>query len=434
MAKNLIVQENSALYTTFILTPVGYAHLVAMRPVTYLHTGLWQRLPRRLRRKLLFSTTSRLAPRPSWDGTTRGPIVVAGFLRTASGIGESARLCHDALSQCGYDVYGIDLSDQFRQAGPAVDFFFRDGRLVWGAGTVILHINSPLIPLALLCLGRRLLAQKKIVGYWAWELQEVPSEWRVGVPFVHEIWAPSRFAADAIEPVAKHAPVQIVPHPVAVKHPVVATVQSNRRPFTVLLAFNMASGFSRKNPLASIEAFKLAFGDDPSCLLVIRLINFHLYKKGYSEILGLIGSADNIKTVTSPTKKISELYAETDVVLSLHRSEGFALVIAEAMLHGLPVVATNWSGNVDFLTPNNGIPISYSLIPAFDAQGTYDQPSSVWADPNISEAAVALRRLRDDKNLRRRLGEQAAADAAIKFSVDTYHKITQRSLDTKLDV
>ena len=415
------------------LAQVGSIVLISMRPTTYLHTGLWQRLPRRLRRKLLFITTSRLAPRPSWDGTVGGPVVVAGFLRTASGLGESARLCHDALIRGGYDVYGIDLSGAFKQPGPTVNFSFRDGRCIWGAGTVILHINSPFVPLALLCLGRRLLAYKKIVGYWAWELQEVPAEWRVGIPFVHEIWVPSRFTAEAIGPIAGNVPVEIVPHPVAVNYPVVAPEHAERRPFTVLLSFNMASGFSRKNPLGSIAAFKLAFGEDLASLLVIRLMNSQTYKKGYSEMLRFIGSADNIKTLSSPAKTVSDLYAEADAVLSLHRSEGFGLVIAEAMLRGLPVVATDWSGNVDFLTPKNGFPISYSLIPAVDDQGTYDQSSSVWAEPNISEAAAALRQLRYNRSLRTRIGAQAAADAANKFSVATYRQLTRRKLGGKLD-
>ncbi len=84
-------------------------------------------------------------------------------------------------------------------------------------------------------------------------------------------------------------------------------------------------------------------------------------------------------------------------------------------MRGLPVIATGWSGNVDFLGPETGMPISGTLIPARDPQGTYHYPHMRWADTNVEEAAAALRRLRDDPDYRRQLGDRAAAVAAGAF-------------------
>ena len=95
------------------------------------------------------------------------------------------------------------------------------------------------------------------------------------------------------------------------------------------------------------------------------------------------------------------------------------------MLRALPVLATNWSGNIDFLTPENGLPISYSLVPAVDPPGNVSPPSLMWAEVNTQEAATKLRMLRDDADLGAALGRQAASDAAAMFSAEAYHVIVR---------
>ena len=389
------------------------------------HTYLWQNVPRGLRRQALFHMTARLAPRPTPDARGGPPIIVVGLLRTASGLGEGARLCHEALSRCGQDVYGIDLTDSFRQPGPAVPFTYSDGGSIEGPGSLILHINAPFVPMALMQLGKRLLRGKRIIGYWAWELPKVPPEWRRGVPFVHEIWVPSRFTASAMEPIAQGTPVRVVPHPVAARCRAAALeprAKHKSKPFTALVVFNMASGFTRKNPLAAIEAFRQAFDKDPTCQLIVRVVNADLYPEGHKALVGAVASLPNarINDGNLDGTSVDELYACSDVVLSLHRSEGFGLVIAEAMLRALPVIATNWSGNVDFLTGDNGLPISYALVPAHDPQGTYHHPSCLWAEPDIGDATAKLRMLSDKPDMRAALGRHAAIYAASNFGVDAY--------------
>jgi glycosyltransferase involved in cell wall biosynthesis len=302
------------------------------------------------------------------------------------------------------------------------DFSFVDGRDCEGPGTIIFHVSAPLLPLAKWRLGRRVLDKKYIVGYWAWELPQVPLEWRHGIPFVDEIWVPSKFSAEAIMPIAAGRTLRVLPHSVMAAAGTDSRKLLPHDTFNVLTIFDAASSFARKNPLASIAAFRRAFGDDPTAHLIVKASNLPAYPQGASLLRDAMQGRSNMALIekTMSAVEIGRLYQMSDVVMSLHRAEGFGLTIAEAMARGLPVVATDWSGNVDFLNSQNGLPVSYQLIPAVDPQGTYNCPGMVWADPDIEGAAEALRALRESPDLGRRLGEAAADFAARTLSPQGY--------------
>jgi glycosyltransferase involved in cell wall biosynthesis len=398
---------------------------------SFLHRQVWQRLPRSWRRRALFGASAWAAPRVAPNAKPALPIIVAGPLRTASGIGETARLCHSALAAAGLPVYGLDLTTALMQELDFPGYRFENAGGLRGSGTIILHVNSPMVPIAMLRLGRDFLHGKHVIGYWAWELPAAPSEWRLGVPFVHDIWVPSRFTADALSTLAAGRSVHVVPPPVAIDvTPTNLMERDATRPFTVLTIFNMASSFARKNPCATISAFRSAFGDDPHARLIIKLANMSTYPQGLELIEAAIAEVKNITLVGASLEKsaLNALYSDADVLISLHRSEGFGLTLAEAMLRGLPVIATNWSGNVDFLTDDTGIPVPYRVVSAQDPQGTYQHPELCWADADIEAAAAALRRLRADPALRRKLGEAAAAFGAKAWGGVAYAATARRHL------
>ena len=370
----------------------------------------------------MFRATSLAAPRPTSGAAPRFPIAVVGALKTASGLGESARLCHAALQANGLTGQGVDIGSTLMQPE---DYggLQGGGRVPEGPGTLILHVNSPLVPLAMLHLGGPVTRGKYIVGCWAWELPVVPPDWRHGASFVHEIWVPSRFVAEAVAGIAGGRPVRVVPYPVALPSGQgrCATYAAHR-PFTVLTIFNASSSFSRKNPCAAIQAFRRAFASDTASRLIVKTSNLSAFPKGIDLLKDAISGAANIVLMgdTMSAAEMDALYQESDVVMSLHRSEGFGLVLAEAMVRGLPVVATDWSGNVDFLTADTGYPVPYRLIPAEDPQGTYHHPNMLWAEADVAAAAAALRRLRDDRALGTTLGQSAARFASRAWSAEAY--------------
>ena len=183
-----------------------------------------------------------------------------------------------------------------------------------------------------------------------------------------------------------------------------------------LMSISLASSFERKNPLGAIAAHRAAFGDRMDRVLLLRVGDPHHFPNDFAELRAAAARPNiRIDTRTLPAADHYALMAACDIVLSLHRSEGFGLVPAEAMLLGLPVIATDWSGNVDFMDAGCAAMVPARLIPAHDPRGVFMAPGAVWAEPDVAAAAAHLVRLADDPAVRRALGQagQAAARARL---------------------
>lgn len=351
------------------------------------------------------------APVPVSNG-----VAVAGEFSRVCGLSEAARLTVAGLARLGHAARAVDVA--WGGAGLG-------GECLPAGMPLVVHINAPDMPVALLRLGRAAVRGRKIIGAWAWELAEVPASWRGGGRYVHEVWAPSRFSAAALEKVAPGR-VRVVTPPVAVDPPVPARL--DRAAFglpsdavVVLVSFDLASSFVRKNPLAAIGAFRAAFGADSRRILVVKIGNPGHFPDDFATIRQLVAGVSNIRleTRTLPPGDNFALMACADIVLSLHRSEGFGLVLAEAMLLGLPVIATGWSGNLDFMDETSAVLVRPRMVPAVDPRGVYDVPGANWAQPSLGAAMAALRRLAEDGAERRALGARGQAMALARLGPDS---------------
>lgn len=374
----------------------------------------WQTLPAAPRRWAFVQATSLLAPRPARDPLPpRGGLIIGGELDRASGLGEGARLMAAAARSLGVAVWTADDAGLKANSADLPD-----------AAPLVLHVNAPMLPAALLALPRRLLGRRRVIGYWAWELPVVPASWQAGIRFVHEVWVPSRFTAAALENLMP-ARIRVVPHPVAASRPSPSAL--GRRDFglpdnafIVLTSFSLASSFVRKNPLAAVAAFRLAFGAAPDRILLLKVSHSENWPGDLAELRAAVADLPNVRVETRllPAADSHALTSCVDVVLSLHRSEGFGLVPAEAMLLGRPVVATDWSGTTDFLDASCGVPVRFRLVPAVDPRGVFEAPGAMWAEADVADAAAALADLAANPDRRRALGEAARQAAAVRLGAD----------------
>ncbi len=376
---------------------------------------LWRALPAETRRRWLARGTAMLAPRPdAVPPPARGGVVVAGELGRASGLGEGARLMLAGLAELG--VAGWPLRAGLRLPGEA------EAVPVGPAGTpppgapLVLHVNAPHVAAALLRLPRGFLRGRRVIGCWAWELPVAPPDWATGVRFVHEVWVPSRFTAAAIEPLLPGR-VRVVPYCVASRPPAPSAL--DRQAFglpaaavVTLCSFSLASSFERKNPLAAIAAHREAFGDRADRILVMKIGHAGHFGPDLERLQAAAGVGNiRFETRTLPLADNHALTACADIVLSLHRSEGFGLVPAEGMLLGKAVVLTDWSGNTDFTDAETAALVPYRLVPAADPRGVFQAPGAVWAEADVGAAAAHLRRLADDEEARTALGVRAQVAA-----------------------
>ncbi|HEY0369516.1 MAG TPA: glycosyltransferase [Chthoniobacterales bacterium] len=251
------------------------------------------------------------------------------------------------------------------------------------------------------------------VAYWAWELDNVPNEWLAFDRQVDEIWAPTPFVSEALRKTMKTPVYDMLP-PVQVGK----VDQVSRREFrfhddtcVFLFMFDMCSDFRRKNPLAVMRAFRQAFSPNDNAAIVIKLI------RGATDSANLqrLRDADDgnqmfvIDEFTTREKAYGYI-AMSDCVVSLHRSEGFGLLMAEAMLLGKPVIATNYSGNTAYMTRANSMLVEYKLTPIEESGAIY-KAGNRWAEPSIDDAAKLMRQVFESRDEAKALGARAKVDA-----------------------
>ena len=344
------------------------------------------------------------ARRPHGAETATGPIKVVGYFAGSHGIAASARLAARAFEALGAPVERIDVTDA--KLG-------WEGRLTApvSAGAWIFHLKPPELLAALACLGPRQLIGPRY-GYWAWELPRAPARWRKDAALVDEVWAPSRYTAEALAGSA--APVRVVPHPLFVEDYARVQPGPRRRAFQGVSVFDFNSSVARKNPQGAIAAWVRAFGDDAECELTLKTQNGARFPDALRALRAAAPANVRVIDEVWPYDQVQGLIAGADVLISLHRAEGFGLTPAEAMALGVPVLATGWAGVLDFMDETCAVLTPFAPTPVIDPQGVYR--GQTWADPDVEAAAMALVRLRNDRDLRRRLGEAGRARVAERLS------------------
>ena len=263
---------------------------------------------------------------------------------------------------------------------------------------VVLLLGQPRMYRKLLAAPPADFADTYRIGLWVTEFEVFPPDWTFAFDIVHEIWTPSEFSARAIR-AATDLPVKVVPHAVSVppgKPMERARFGVRDDQFLGLAIMDLGTCPDRKNPIAHLRAWKAAFGGDPTTHLLMK-VKFGKHT-GFAKtaLLKEIGEAKNISLVTEmfSDADMTAFQRMADVYVSLHRSEGYGLNIHEMLEIGTPVVATGWSGNMDFMPKYpHAHAVPYGIVPYVDPTHHYSGEGLVWAEPDIEAAAKILTRI-----------------------------------------
>lgn len=333
-----------------------------------------------------------VSPCDAYDEDADAQVMVLGFFSLYTGLGESARLYADREAASGKKIIRVDFTSLYQTPNmePAEELLgIAQARTIKGPVRVVVHCNPPQMLTLFLALGAAFLRDKYIVGYWAWELEAVPPVWNFALQYVHSVEAPSEFTAKAIRR-ATRKPVVVKPHRVK------PAKQSGRGyaedgVTRVLFMFDMPARLSRKNPLAAIEAFRLAFGNSSNAHFTIK-VGSPTDSVDMRRLQEALKKSSNIELLTEALSdtELDRLYAAHDIYLSLHRSEGYGLTLHEAMQRGLHVVATGWSANTEFMQGPRAHLVDYELVPLQEDAKVFGVKGARWAEADTQHAARIL--------------------------------------------
>jgi glycosyltransferase involved in cell wall biosynthesis len=259
------------------------------------------------------------------------------------------------------------------------------------------------------------------IGFWFWELEHIPREWAYAIDSVDEIWVATEFVRKAMQ-TATSKPVIKVPTPIEVALPRAYTRAEFALPedrFLFHFSFDFNSFIMRKNPEGAIKAFKSAFANGRQDVgLVVKSINGTHRPERLREMQALIDGDERIVITDGflSREQVFGLESVVDAYVSLHRAEGLGLGMAESMYLGKPVIATAYSGNLEFMNADNSCLVDYRLIPIRKGEYLYDDERYRWAEPDLAQAADWMVRLVDDVEFRTRIAQRGQHDVRTRFS------------------
>ncbi len=359
-------------------------------------------------------------------------LTVTGFISAESGLGEAARGILRSLdaARIPYNVRNVDFGPARRMVGahPSSEKLL---------GSHLLVINPDWILPALREIDREEWKGQYKIGQWSWELEKVPSYFRPLSALFDELWAPSEFAASTLRTIST-VPVYCIPHciscsPDARFDRTYFHLPTNR--FLFLFVFDWMSGFERKNPLAVIRAFTSAFPEPSSASLILKCINADEMSAEFQDFLREAALHPDIHIMNGymPREEVDGLLNCCDCYVSLHRAEGFGMTVAEAMMLGKPVIATDYSATAEFLKAENGFPIGFQLQKVQQSVGPY-QKGNRWAEPDTKAAAQVMRALVESPVLGQEKGQKAAETIRSQFSAQRIGLLISEHLQARVRV
>jgi glycosyltransferase involved in cell wall biosynthesis len=324
----------------------------------------------------------------------RKGVDVVGYLKAELGVGEAARRVVSALSAVGIEtsISAVSAPESREEVSVALT-----NKLSHKVAIIAVNADQVEQVVSKIPHSRR---RQKLIGQWFWELEDAPPWMPAAFQYLDEVWVANEFMAIAVRSVAPPMfPVRVVPLPLTIEKfdaPPAAPVVLDDR-FTFGFVFDFLSVMKRKNPIGLVKAYINAFPEVGRSRLVIKTINAELRPVDREELLWTALGRKDITIVTDywSSQEVLSFLKGIDCYVSLHRSEGLGLTIAEAMAQETPVIATGYSGNMSFMTEENSYLVPYKIGKVGADAGGYD-PEAIWAEPDLETASKLMMRVMND--------------------------------------
>lgn len=343
---------------------------------------------------------------------------IAGYLRGEFGVAEGARASIKSLEAAGVPYALINVSTHVhRHEDNTVEKFSQKNPY----RVNLIHVNADQSHEFARQKGQAYFQDRYNIGYWFWELRDFPQQWVSSFEYYQEIWVASAFCQESI---ARLSPVPVV----KMTFPVLVD-DKNAKPDRIAFGlpddkfifgffFDYLSQAERKNPLGLIRAFRQTFDRHDNALLLIKTINAEHAPEKVSSLKDAARDY-NIQFIDGHISRneMTNLIASLDSYISLHHSEGFGIGMAHAMYMRKPVIATGYSGNMDFMNHNNSFLVRYKLAELKEDYEPYKK-GNIWAEPDLEHASELMRRVFNDRDGANRVAEEAEANIKARMTVE----------------
>ena len=309
------------------------------------------------------------------------------------GLGEDARLIKESLELVGYEVHSYVANNYVKSSEEYKNNTYNLSEYK-NNGTYICNIFClPAFDMIGLFFeyGDVLFEQTYNIGIWQWELVNFPKEAELAIKLVDKVLSISEYSSQSIKNTFPSQEVNTIPLPC--KDPGILDITNSKNikdNFKFYFAFDRNSFIDRKNPLAIIESFQRAFKNNNEVELILKVIG-DINSQIWNETIrkSFVDKRIIIIDKSLTRNEYDNLLNDIDCVVSLHRAEGFGRVLAEALLMEKPVIATGFSGNIDFMNSDNSYLVNGTIIPVFEHEYLFYK-NNKWFEPNIDHASELM--------------------------------------------